>query len=74
MSVASRAILSNFFGEQGRKNHPQYLSALSRALFATTILKTAVYQLAFAQERKIGLLFTHATYQIAVFTYYTMQI
>ena len=32
MSVASRAILSNFFGEQGRQNHPQYLSGLSRAL------------------------------------------
>ena len=26
MSVAYRAILSNFFGEQGRQNHPQYLS------------------------------------------------
>ena len=42
MSVASRAILSNFFGEQGRQNHPQYLSGLSRALFPTTVLKTAV--------------------------------
>ena len=43
MSVASRAILSNFFGEQGRQNHPQYLSGLSGALFPTTFLETAVY-------------------------------
>ena len=42
MSVASPAILSNFFGEQGRQNHPQYLSGLSHGLFATTFLKTAV--------------------------------
>ena len=44
MSVASRAILSNFFGEQGRQNHPQYLSGLSRALFPTTFLEIAVYK------------------------------
>ena len=37
-------ILSNFFGEQGRQNHPQYLSGLSRALFPTTFLETAVYK------------------------------
>ena len=43
MSVASRAIFSNFFGEQGRQNHPQYLSGLSRAIFPTTFLETAVY-------------------------------
>ena len=43
MPVASRAILSIFFGEQGRQNHPQYLSGLSRALFPTTFLETAVY-------------------------------
>ena len=43
MSVASRAILSNFFGEQGRQNHPQYLSGLSCALFPTTFLETALY-------------------------------
>ena len=43
MSVASRAIVSNFFGEQGRQNHPQYLLGLSRALFPTTFLETAVY-------------------------------
>ena len=42
MSVASRAILSNLFGEQGRQNHPQYLPGLSRALFPTTFLETAV--------------------------------
>ena len=42
MSVASRAILSNLFGEQGRQNHPQYLSGFSRALFPTTFLETAV--------------------------------
>ena len=44
MPVASRSILSNFFGEQGRQNHPQYLSGLSRALFPTTFLETAVYK------------------------------
>ena len=43
MSVDSRAIFSNFFGEQGRQTHPQYLSGLSRALFPTTFLETAVY-------------------------------
>ena len=42
--VASRAVLSNFFGERGRQNHPQYLSGLSRALFPTTFLETAVYR------------------------------
>ena len=45
MSVASCAILSNFFEEQGRQNHPKYLSGLSRALFSTTFLETAVYAL-----------------------------
>ena len=33
MSMASRAILSNFFEEQRTQNHPQYLSGLWRALF-----------------------------------------
>ena len=33
MSMASRAILSNFFEEQWTQNHPQYLSGLWRALF-----------------------------------------
>ena len=42
-SMASRAILSNFFEEQWTQNHPQYLSALSRALFPTTFLEIAVF-------------------------------
>ena len=41
-SMASRAILSNFFEEQRTQNHPQYLSGLSRALFPTTFLEIAV--------------------------------
>ena len=44
MSVASRAIFSNFFEEQSTQNHPQYLSGLSRALFPTTFLEIAVYE------------------------------
>ena len=32
-----------FFEKQWTKNHPQYLSRLSRALFSTTFLETAVY-------------------------------
>ena len=43
MSMASRAIFSNFFEEQWTQNHPQYLSGLSRALFPKTFLETAVY-------------------------------
>ena len=43
MSVASRAIFSNFFEEQSTQNHPKYLSGLSRALFPTTFLEIAVY-------------------------------
>ena len=43
MTVASRAILSNFFEEQWTQSHPQYLSGLSRALFSTTFLEIAVY-------------------------------
>ena len=42
-SMASRAILSNFFEEQRTQNYPQYLSGLSRALFPTTFLEIAVY-------------------------------
>ena len=42
MSIASRAILSNFFEEKLTQNHPQYLSGLSRALFRTTFLEIAV--------------------------------
>ena len=41
-SMASSAILSNFFEEQW-KNHPQYLSGLSRAFSPTTFLEIAVY-------------------------------
>ena len=43
MSVASRAILSNFFEEQCPQSYPQQLSGLSRALFPTTFLEVAVY-------------------------------
>ena len=43
MSMASRAILSNFFEEQHPQNHPQYLSVLSLALFPTTFLEISVY-------------------------------
>ena len=43
MSVASRAILSNFFEVQCTQNHSQYLSGLSHALFLTTFLEIAVY-------------------------------
>ena len=42
-SMASSAILSNFFEKQCTQNHPQYLSELSRALYPTIFLKTAVY-------------------------------
>ena len=42
MSMASRVILSKFFDEQWIQSHPQYLSGLSRALFATAFLKIAV--------------------------------
>ena len=38
-------IPSNFCEEQGAQNHPQCLSGLSRALFPTTFLKIAVYQM-----------------------------
>ena len=44
MSMASRAIVSNFFEEQWTQNHPQYLSGLSRALLSTIFLKIAVYK------------------------------
>ena len=43
MSVASRAILSNFFEKQWTQNYPQYLSGLSRAVHPTTFLKIAAY-------------------------------
>ena len=44
MSMVSHAILSNFFEKQWTQNHPQYLLGLSRALFPTTFLKIAVYE------------------------------
>ena len=47
MSMASRAILSNFFEKQLTQNHSQYLSGLSRALFPTTLLEIAVCGLCF---------------------------
>ena len=42
-SMASSAILSNFFEEHRTQNHLQYLSGLSRALFPTTSLEVAVF-------------------------------
>ena len=45
MSMASPAILSNFFEKKKTQNHPQYLSGLSRALYPTTFLEIAVYTL-----------------------------
>ena len=44
-SMASSAILSNFFEEQRIQNYPQYLSGLARALFQTILLEKAVYGL-----------------------------
>ena len=41
-SQTSCIILLNFFEEQCTQNHPQYLSGLPRALFATTFLEIAV--------------------------------
>ena len=46
--MASHAILSNYFEhveEQWTQNLPQYLSGLSRALFPTTFLEIAVYNI-----------------------------
>ena len=43
-SMASCAILSNFFEEHWTQNHPQCLSRLSRALFPTNFLEIAVYK------------------------------
>ena len=42
MSVASCAILSDFFEEQWTQNYPQYFLRLSRALFPKTFLEIAV--------------------------------
>ena len=41
-SMASPAMLSNFFEKQWTQNHPQYLSGLSRAVYPTTFLQIAV--------------------------------
>ena len=41
--MVSSAIIANFFEEEWAQNHPQYLSGLSRALFAITFLEMAVY-------------------------------
>ena len=41
--MASHAILSNFLEERWTQNYLQYLSGLSRALFATTFLEIALY-------------------------------
>ena len=49
-SMASRAILSNFFEQQWTQNHPQYLSGLLRALFSTTFLEIAVYKFQLARK------------------------
>ena len=54
-SMASRAILWNFFEKQWTKNHPQYLSRLSRALFPTTFLETAVNRLKERLEPMCGI-------------------
>ena len=53
--MASPAILSNFFEKQWTKNHPQYLSGLSRALYPTTILEIAVYGKKLVSGRRIAL-------------------
>ena len=42
-SMASCAILSNFFEELRTQNRPQYLSGLSRALFSTTFLEIGLH-------------------------------
>ena len=42
MSVASHALLSNFFEEQCSQNHPEYPSGSSRGLFPTSFLEIAL--------------------------------
>ena len=51
MSMASPAILSNFFETQWTQDHPQYLSGLSRALNPTTFLEIAVYNSLFQNSK-----------------------
>ena len=60
MSMASRAILSNFFEEQHPQNHPQYLSVLSLALFPTTFLEISVYLCLYKMPRCGGPVFSGA--------------
>ena len=61
MSVASRAIFSNFFEEQSTQNHPQYLSGLSRALFPTTFLEIAVCE----RDRVAKLFISYKCFQLS---------
>ena len=42
-SVASRAMLLNFFEDQRTQNHSRYLSGLSRALFLTIFREKVVF-------------------------------
>ena len=51
MSMASPAILSNFFEKQWIQDHPQYFSGLSRALNPTTFLEIAVYNSLFQNSK-----------------------
>ena len=64
--MASRAILSNFFAEQSRQNHRQYLSGLSRALFPTTFLETALYEMehAWVENKASGNVTLHQRYLV----------
>ena len=70
MSIASRALLSNFLEKQCTQNHPQYLSGLSRALYPTTFLEIAVYKsYMWTAERRIKwrmiIVVTYATFAVA---------
>ena len=67
MSVASRAILLNFFVEEWTQNHLQYLSGLSRALFPTTFLEIAVYPGLCGPTRDVYLLTDTAIYMTCEF-------
>ena len=51
MSMASSAILSNFFEEQYIQNQSQYLSGLSRTPFPTTV-NTLAYQARSPQSKR----------------------
>ena len=43
MSMASPAILPDFCENSELQDHPRYISGLSRALYPTTFLEIAVY-------------------------------